>query len=39
MKKETDSPALPAWLGREITGDRRYSNQALATEGLLVEQP
>jgi CYTH domain-containing protein len=36
MKKETDLPALPAWLGREITGDRRYSNQALATEGLLV---
>lgn len=36
MKRETDLPSLPAWLGREITGDRRYSNQALATEGLLV---
>ncbi len=33
MNRETDLPNLPAWLGREITGDRRYSNQALATEG------
>ncbi|MBX4968130.1 CYTH domain-containing protein [Rhizobium binae] len=32
MTAETDSPALPAWLGREVTGDFRYSNQALATE-------
>ena len=32
MTSETDSPALPAWLGREVTGDFRYSNQALATE-------
>jgi adenylate cyclase len=24
----------PPWLGREITGDRRYANQTLATEGL-----
>ena len=39
MKKETDLPALPAWLGHEITGDRRYSNQSLATGGLLVPQP
>ena len=23
----------PAWLGREVTGDRRYANQALALEG------
>lgn len=38
MKRETDLPNLPAWLGREITGDRRYSNQALATEGLLEAQ-
>ncbi|MCA1368270.1 CYTH domain-containing protein [Bradyrhizobium sp. BRP14] len=38
MKRETDLPALPSWLGREITGDRRYSNQALATEGLLEAQ-
>jgi adenylate cyclase len=24
----------PAWLGREITGDKRYANRTLATEGL-----
>lgn len=39
MKRETDRPALPDWIGREVTGDRRYSNQALATEGLLESQP
>lgn len=38
MKRETDLPALPAWLGREITGDRRYSNQSLATDGRVEEQ-
>ncbi len=38
MKRETDLPALPEWLGREITGDRRYSNQSLATDGLVEEQ-
>lgn len=38
MKRETDRPALPDWIGREITGDRRYSNQSLATEGLLEAQ-
>ncbi|MDM9620774.1 adenylate cyclase [Rhizobium sp. AC44/96] len=32
MKSESDRPSLPAWLGREVTGDFRYSNQALATE-------
>ncbi|MFB2604830.1 CYTH domain-containing protein, partial [Rhizobium phaseoli] len=32
MTSETDDPALPSWLGREVTGDFRYSNQALATE-------
>jgi CYTH domain-containing protein len=32
MQAETDNPPLPAWLGREVTGDFRYSNQALATE-------
>src|SRR5207342_1264410 len=24
----------PAWLGQEVTGDRRYSNQSLALEGV-----
>lgn len=38
MKRETDLPELPEWLGREITGDRRYSNQSLATDGLVEEQ-
>jgi len=23
---------LPDWIGREVTGDYRYSNQALATQ-------
>jgi CYTH domain-containing protein len=32
MGAETENPALPTWLGREVTGDFRYSNQALATE-------
>ncbi|MBW9053992.1 CYTH domain-containing protein [Rhizobium mesosinicum] len=32
MQTETDNPPLPTWLGREVTGDFRYSNQALATE-------
>jgi CYTH domain-containing protein len=32
LRSESDSPDLPAWIGREVTGDRRYSNQTLATE-------
>jgi CYTH domain-containing protein len=36
MKSEQDQPELPPWLGREVTGDSRYSNQALAA-GSLVE--
>ncbi|MDX6412425.1 MAG: hypothetical protein QOE91_1941, partial [Gaiellaceae bacterium] len=23
----------PAWLGDEVTGDKRYANQSLATHG------
>lgn len=34
-----DAPDFPAWLGREVTGDKRYSNQYLATENLLGELP
>jgi adenylate cyclase len=32
---EADSGAFtpPAWLGREVTGDPRYANQTLATQG------
>lgn len=36
MKSESEQPTLPTWLGREVTGDKRYSNQALA-EGSLGE--
>ena len=32
MKTESDDPELPDWLGREVTGEYRYSNQALATQ-------
>lgn len=31
MNDENDDPELPEWLGREVTGEYRYSNQALAT--------
>ncbi|SMC43398.1 CYTH domain-containing protein [Rhizobium sp. RU36D] len=34
LQDQSDSPALPAWLGREVTGERRYSNQWLAIEDL-----
>ncbi|OQP86230.1 adenylate cyclase [Rhizobium rhizosphaerae] len=34
MDAEDEEPALPDWLGREVTGDDRYSNFALATAGL-----
>jgi CYTH domain-containing protein len=34
LSSEHEEPALPAWLGREVTGDQRFSNQALA-EGSL----
>lgn len=37
MASETDDPSLPAWLGQEVTGDKRYSNQALATQRLRPE--
>ncbi|MGG7516802.1 CYTH domain-containing protein [Allorhizobium undicola] len=29
----SDDPPLPPWIGREVTGDRHYSNQWLATSG------
>lgn len=32
LQSEQDDPALPEWLGKEVTGEYRYSNQALATE-------
>jgi CYTH domain-containing protein len=32
MSSEDDKPSLPGWLGREVTGDKRYSNRTLATQ-------
>lgn len=37
LSDESDAPALPAWLGREVTGDHRYSNQWLATDAAVGE--
>ncbi len=34
LQDEDEDPPLPEWLGPEVTGDRRYSNQSLATEDL-----
>jgi CYTH domain-containing protein len=33
-RAEADRFVPPPWLGAELTGDERYANQALATEGL-----
>lgn len=30
---------LPGWLGREVTGDRRYGNESLAFDGLPPSSP
>lgn len=32
MKDENADPALPSWLGKEVTGDSRFSNQSLAMD-------
>ena len=32
--EESDQFTPPAWLGPEITGDRRYANQSLALSGI-----
>ena len=34
MADESDDPALPDWIGTEVTEDRRYSNHALAMNDL-----
>jgi len=36
LESAADTPDLPDWLGVEVTGDSRYSNQSLATEPLMV---
>jgi CYTH domain-containing protein len=37
MESEEDAPEIPDWIGREVTGDRRYSNMVMATEDLSAE--
>ncbi|WP_417415293.1 CYTH domain-containing protein [Hoeflea sp.] len=34
MGSESDAPALPPWLGREVTGEAGWSNAMLAINGL-----
>jgi adenylate cyclase len=34
LSAETDEPAIPGWIGEEVTGDGRWSNAALAANGL-----
>ncbi len=37
LDDENISPALPDWIGREVTGDRRYSNAVMAENDLSEE--
>ncbi|QLF68174.1 CYTH domain-containing protein [Peteryoungia desertarenae] len=37
LSSAEDKPDLPDWIGREVTGDKRYSNQILATQRLKPE--
>lgn len=37
MDHEEERPPLPSWVGREVTGDRRFSNLVMATEDLSAE--
>jgi len=37
LEDEKARPSVPAWIGKEITGDRRYSNLVMATEDLSEE--
>lgn len=34
LESEDDDPDLPGWLGEEVTHDGRWSNAALATQGM-----
>ncbi|TRL39024.1 CYTH domain-containing protein [Rhizobium straminoryzae] len=38
LESPDQSPPLPVWIGREVTGDRRFSNMVMATETISVEQ-
>lgn len=35
LSSTTDHPSKPDWVGREVTGDRRYYNSVLSMEGIL----
>lgn len=37
MDDEEQDPALPSWIGKEVTGDPRYSNQMMAAEDMSME--
>lgn len=39
MRSESDNPALPSWLGREVTGDAAWSNAMLAMNGRPIGGP
>ncbi|QKV19496.1 CYTH domain-containing protein [Oricola thermophila] len=34
MRSENDTPVLPEWIGREVTGEAAWSNAMLAIHGL-----
>jgi CYTH domain-containing protein len=34
LTSEEDDPVLPPWVGAEVTGDKRWSNQVLAVGGM-----
>ncbi|TDW20716.1 CYTH domain-containing protein [Rhizobium azibense] len=39
MSNEHDVLALPGWLGREVTGDQKYSNRAMAARRCVTASP
>lgn len=34
LSREDENPPIPVWIGREVTGDPRYSNMVMAMDGL-----
>jgi len=38
LEHDREDPPLPPWVGREVTGDQRYSNQWLATSAPQAER-
>lgn len=37
LDSETDRPEIPDWVGREVTGEERYSNQTMALSAGAIE--